>query len=400
MAIRDIDSHRKSFPTFYRDRDPVIKEDDYLLFPEPDPESLDHPEESIYSPELDIESVLAGILGNQQDEFPIIEPTEEEVGQFGGHPGGLMGGDGTDTNGSTSGIDTLAFYLPFHEFPRWWGIYLFPEGILTVARRLRPLFDRAGLDPRMRVRVSKQILYHHEFYHHMAESFATRLETILNGPCYITGFSDLYRKTKLTPLCREETCANSYARERILARSKNIGVDGSEFRTALNDWFGNQPQGYKQAKETTSGWDRGFRPQFFEDCIREVFGSSYKPKAGDLDAWNAAGYLDRGIADKRTPVSYIIRKGSPLHQRLPANLRTCVKGGNFKQKLKKLKIAKFEKDGKKHELWRPLSDGIAVPNSRLVPIPRHDGVDIPKGTMRGILQQLGYSMSIDEFLSS
>ena len=34
-----------------------------------------------------------------------------------------------------------------------------------------------------------------------------------------------------------------------------------------------------------------------------------------------------------------------------------------------------------------------------VPIPRHDGMDLPKGYSQGILKQLGVDMNVEQFLA-
>ena len=52
-----------------------------------------------------------------------------------------------------------------------------------------------------------------------------------------------------------------------------------------------------------------------------------------------------------------------------------------KKKLKAHGIARLKREGRSHEIWEPWLGGQSVP------IPRHDGMDLPKGTLRGILKQ-------------
>ena len=405
MATSHIDDLRSSFPSHFVDRDPVALSDELLRIPTEEPDQKtsqrrgdelddDEPiftrEEKIEEREDSVEDALAQMPPDKG-----WEPVNDNlVGVFGGHPGGLTG----DSSGPSSVFERLAFYLPFHMFPDWWGIYIFPEGIQRVRCELADVFLDHGIPPREQVRVAKRLLYHHEFYHHATESFATRLEAILNQPCYLNGFSPLYKATFGTAGCLEETCANSYAREKTIAKSVSPSIPKGQLRDAIDLWFRGAPPGYAEAEGSGSVWSKDLRASFYEKCLNSCLPLAGVPArslgSAGVSAWSAAGYFDRGIGDVRSRIFYIIPKGSPFHSRLPADVRTCIKGRSFKQKLQTLNIARFQKQGGSHELWVPSSGG------RPVPIPRHDGVDIPKGTMRGILRQLGARMSIEQFLAA
>lgn len=351
-----------------------------------------------------LEDELAGM-----DPFVDLGPLDPEMRErFGGHPGGIRDEDSSGLAGvvrKTTVIDRLAFYLPFHFYRDWWGIYIFPEGILRIRQELQPFFRTHGIAPNDQVRLAKQLLYHHEYYHHAVESFGTRLEAVLNQPCYVRGFSPRYQQTAHSSLCLEETCANSYAREKLLKNHAALGVGRRDLAAAINEWFEGQPAGYREACATTGSWPRTLRPKLYEDYTQAIPGfgipalpgSNARPPIAGRSinaAWSVAGHMDRGIGDIRSRIAYLIPKGSPIYNRLPTDARTCFKGGSFKQKLKSMGIARFHRQGGAHEIWESISNG------HRVAIPRHDGVDLPKGTMRGILRQLGVAMSIDDFLST
>ena len=419
MAIQHIEDLRREFPNNFQDLDSGIVPDDYIVIPTDGPNSSrDRPlDEKIDQERDESEESFSGEIVRDPAESleswladdPVdgsLEPlSDNELKIFGGHPGGLVNNPPGGHPGSTSVIDRLAFYLPFHSFRTWWGIYLLPEGILTVRRELTPFFRANGIGGRDQVRIAKRLLYHHEYYHHAVESFGTRLEAITNRSVYLSVFTPRYLATRLTSDCYEEICANSYARERVLSGLEGIPAPKRGLRDAINQWFDGQPPGYKKAALTTGSWKRVERSRLYEDYLDSWQNVAFRRptslqtlaaiKGASQVAWAAAGDLDRGIGDIRSRISYIVRKGSPLHSRLPVDARTCLKLRAFKQKLRDFRIGRFEKQGGKHELWAPWRrDG------RLVPIPRHEGRDLPTGTMRAILKELGSQMSLEEFLSA
>jgi hypothetical protein len=409
MAVSHIEKLRCSFPQHFVNQDPQDLEDSAIRIPthEPDPARRDRvpADEAVLLPDdfreedegPDPAQQLEDLLAELPCDEPLEPISENVVGILGGYPGGPTNNPSGSSTGSTI-IERLAFYLPFHAFPDWWGIYIFPEGIQKVRAELTGLFRSYGISPRDQVRVAKRLLYHHEFYHHAAESFATRIEAVTNMPCYLKGFSPLYKATFATRRCLEETCANSYAREKTIAKTISPKLSKSDFRAAIDCWFRGQPPGYAQADGTGGSWSTSVRVAFYEECINAclpLLGAPPRtlPSSASVAAWSAAGYFDRGIGDVRSRICYLIPKNSPFHRRLPADVRACMKVRNFKQKLQDLRIARFWKQGSCHERWLPFSGGGAP-----VPIPRHNGVDIPKGTMRSILRQLGCEMSIEQFL--
>jgi predicted RNA binding protein YcfA (HicA-like mRNA interferase family) len=412
MAIHHIENLRREFPNHFEDRDESIFPDDYIVIPtdEPNPPRGRSRVEDIDEEEVDDEELSAGVavpdpaesledwLAEYDVDVPLEPLSEKELEAFGGHPGGLINDPPGGQAGATTVIDRLAFYLPFHSYRNWWGIYILPEGILTVRRELMPFFKAHGIGNKDQVRIAKRLLYHHEYYHHAVESFGTRLEAITSVPMYVSAFTPRYCTTQLTPACYEETCANSYARERVLSTLQGISAPRQGLRDAINLWFEGQPPGYREASMTTSAWKYESRIKLYEDYLNlwpcAAFYRPPMPHSASQVAWAAAGYFDRGIGDIRSRISYLVKKGSHLHSRLPVDARTCLKLRSFKQKLQNCGIGRFVREGGNHELWAPCNG-----EGRIVPIPRHDGRDLPTGTMRAILKQLGSNMSIEEFLT-
>lgn len=409
MAIDHISTLRSEFPGHFENRDPGIPVDKILRIPtlEPDPSrqrtgnddsEVESSESREVVPDVDYGESLEDWIAEQPTDVWLEPLSDDQIGVYGDHPGGVANDPRPPGTGRSTIIERLAFYLPFHSYPDWWGIYIFPEGILKIRQELAPFFLKNSISPRDQVKIAKRILYYHEYYHHATESFATRLEGVFNQPCYLNGFTPLYRRTHLKPQCYEEACANSYAREKTIEKRVGLKVSKSQYRSEINRWFKGMPDGYAEAKDTGADWGSTLRPGFFESCLNECLPLLGIParKLGphaEVAAWLTAGHFDRGIGDVRSRISYMIQKGSPLYNRLPTDVRTCIKGRSFKQKLRSLGIGRFLKQGGAHELWVPSSG-----EGRPVPIPRHDGVDIPKGTMREILRQLGSTMSIDEFM--
>jgi hypothetical protein len=411
MAIEHISQLRREFPSHFVNKDPKIREDEFLRIPTKEPissrrrisynQAEDNSEFSVddlggENFEEDFTDCIDEALTDMPiDEF--LDPLPDDMcDAFGGHPGGLRN-DPNPVNGTTI-IERLAFYLPFHIYDKWWGIYILPEGIQKIRSELQFFFKKNCVSAKDQVKIAKRLLYHHEYYHHSTESFATRLEAVFNCPIYINSFQNHYINTFGTKKCLEETCANSYSREKTIGLGI-AGLDQNEFRDAIDYWFRGTPPGYAQAVGTGKNWGKTVRPKFYEDCLNACAPSLGLPHRGLSNAartsiWSAAGHFDRGVGDIRGRISYLIKKSSPIFNRLPLDARTCLKGRSFKQKLVNLQIARFLREGSAHEIWAPLNGG------RTVPIPRHDGVDIPKGTMRAILRQLGSNMSIDDFLAA
>ena len=61
------------------------------------------------------------------------------------------------------------------------------------------------------------------------------------------------------------------------------------------------------------------------------------------------------------------------------------------KKLKKLGFRLYRQGKGSHELWVRDSDG------KVIPVPKHKGKDLRKGTLRAIIKEIG--SSVDEFMN-
>jgi hypothetical protein len=366
MSKEDFDERLKNFtaqyPNMFDDRDHLACFDNYYVI---DPREL-------------IEHENFNEWWEHAKQLPAIErPSIEETGSFGGHPGGL------DPDQS---IATLAFYLPFHLYPEKWGIYVFADGIQVVNKALQGFFTEQMTGVADQYRLSHMLLEQHETFHHNTEIFVTRLETTLRKSCYIDHTMSRYKKVLHTPICFEETCANSFARTKVLMALADPGGKKS-FTRAINKFFASQPPGYKEAASTTDdSWLRAEKISLFDDyysaCMAHV-----PPHLSNnqIDfGWSLAGQWDKAppksISDRK---HILIRRHSPLGKSLPSGL--CeMKTGMFKKKLGKLG-AKFHRHGGNHDIW--------ILDRKKFSIPRHDHADIGR-LKHTIEKQIGISKVI------
>lgn len=261
--------------------------------------SLDDPKDrdKIREIEKDLEE-------NPETEGGEEEATEADERDFGGFPGGIS--RKTVTN---------AFYLPFHFYFRWWGIYIFPDGIRRTNAKLMKWYQAKNVPNALRVQIGKEYLLHHEYYHHRCESFATRLEAILNQPCY-GSFSARYQQVMLTSSCHEEACAESFAREELVR--KFGGADKRAVRGWIDEKIAAGLPGYREGAGSGDTWERKLRPPLYEDYLPTI--PALKNRASlmkrEREAWHLSGYLDEGIALRNSRVAYIIRPSDPLYKRV------------------------------------------------------------------------------------
>lgn len=76
-----------------------------------------------------------------------------------------------------SGIDVLAYYLPFHFYSTKWGIYVLASGILSVASMLV-----SASEPKLSKNedaLAFAILMHHESFHFFCEIACARAELLV-----------------------------------------------------------------------------------------------------------------------------------------------------------------------------------------------------------------------------
>ena len=162
--------------------------------------------------------------------------------------------------------DALAFYRPFHYQPyREWGIYFILPRFLKYINEIMPPLEKGYLMFRPEVVTTLVIfeVFHHEHYHHLVESTAFTLETILAEfgmtqsiylPYNRRNRSDEVKKyNPHVPL--EEALANAYAYNSIsfAQRTKphfDIGVMKA-YQAVIKQHWRLEPQGYCDAQNYT-----------------------------------------------------------------------------------------------------------------------------------------------------
>lgn len=328
----DFDRYRSSFPTFFApNKDPRISQDwkDGMV--------------PLYgftfrSASADAETnrrrrkIIEDYIAEDFDEEPNADaveeaedgekPTGEEIEIFGGHPGGVV-----------EGMVTNAFYLPFHMYWCYWGIYIYPDGIRRKNHKLKNWYQRQGLRFPACLNDRKfglKYLVNHEVYHHRCESFGTRLETITKHPWYLA-FSDRYTQVVMTDDCHEEACANCNAREITVKDYGKLFSKGESrkmknlLRRAINEKVSSDLPGYKLSRDHAADCELTARPGLFEDYLAHPGHSNPRLTArGPLSgvarqaAWLLSNYVDSGICPYKGMTYYLVKPGTPLADRIKA----------------------------------------------------------------------------------
>jgi predicted RNA binding protein YcfA (HicA-like mRNA interferase family) len=385
VGLESIDSLKHELPHLFKDR-PVPEgfEDDWVIIPT---DSIDR-----------IEDEFAGILEEFFHDRFDAEGTVGPTGWGDEFPGSPVWGTPQGVPGSAAQppSDAMAFYLPFHYFhPDWWGIYLTLEGMIHLARDIQARLRGPAIPPRDLIRISKIFLYRHEFFHHKTETWATRTEIVSRGnPLYTGPYENEYRRVAGSDDCTEEAVANAYAYDEVKKAIKkpdfNITPPQRQcVLDALGEHIRAQPPGYRVA----AAWgSRGMlspakmkngERRLAEEYWQSAFGP--RPKLSG-DAWAVFSHAFTGITNKLSRTNYVIRKGSLLHRR--AQLGRLFSLRKIKSALTRLNCHKM-REGGGHEIW-------IGPSGKQTSIPRHRG-EIPKGTLKAILNQLGLPLSISEF---
>jgi len=285
--------------------------------------------------------------------------------------------------------DACAFYLPFHYFyPRWWGIYLVFERVLQLATFIKERAEGV-LSWEESIRAARIFMYGHEAFHHIVESFATRLEVSHRTPLYKAGFARWYRQVLNTDDCLEEALATSHgirrAKKRVAPGNK---AKASAVVEAFKSYAFTCPPGYNSAHKFLG--DSRFTSAR-NDMAETYLRSSLHVPPKDCELWATFPHAFSGISRVTSRVSYIVRRGSPIASRLGLNAR-FLRYRDLRQKLMDLAGCKIIRQKGSHEIWES-------PTGHRFPVPRHTG-DLATGTLAKIIKQAGLSMPISEFLAA
>jgi hypothetical protein len=378
---------RKQLPEIFHDIAPPNDWDDEWIFvPIDDPELADARSTSDLS---ELEAIL------NPDFQSLVRPTPEIIVLVGDTPtfgpNNFPGAPSSATAGITPPPDAFAFYLPFHYFyPHWWGVYLIHERVIELARYVA-VTSGGALSLHEALVAVRIFLYAHEAFHHIVESFATRLEVTHRTPLYKEGFQLLFSRTVGSDACLEEALATAYAYRRVKARA--FPRDPAKTQVALaglHDFITYCPPGYRRAPDfyRSHAFESG-RSQFAELNHAEALASIPSKAAG---LWSTFPHAFSGISRVTSRVNYMIRRNSPLGKRLALSLR-YLKYRDVAERLRRVARCEIVRQGHgSHEIWR-------APNGASFPVPRHPG-DLARGTLAKIIKQSGLDMSLSEFVAS
>lgn len=292
--------------------------------------------------------------------------------------------------------DAFAFYVPFHSSVDKHGIYLLDEGIDTLSRLLVDLSENY-LNYDVAQKAAKAFTFYHEVYHHKIEMFATRIEIASHKACYISAAKEIYKEqTKSKNGSMEETLANVHGYDKALELLKKKGVSKSELgfvADALVQFIKRQPKGYSHAAEILES-KSALKKETFRD-YRNLFLAQIKNQALNItdDLWDAylfdVGGFDQSSQRINGPFNYLLPKSSPLSRRINLIGRKLT-SREFLKKAKSITELKATGKGKgSHEVYLSKNGGrTTVPKNK----------DLPMGTVRSMLKQLGIDMSVSEFL--
>jgi hypothetical protein len=246
MAIDDLDILRQELPEVFKDHAvPPDWEEDWLVIPIDDPEAFQPEAEN----PPDFELAPGGAALDPVAPSDAVFSPESQVPDFGDT---VFPGVPSAKGPEVPPPDAFAFYLPFHYFhPTWWGIYIVLERLHEFADTLVK-YSSNILTFNEALNVAKMFLYGHEAFHHIAESFATRLEVTHRFPIYSDGFERLYRRVYGTDDCVEEALASAHGYRKVKTkafRRPNDSIKRGAALNALDRYIKLCPPGYRRALE-------------------------------------------------------------------------------------------------------------------------------------------------------
>ena len=224
-------------------------------------------------------------------------------------------------------IDALAFYLPFHYYPKWWGIYLTFEGVYFLTSEITTRAHGHSVPWYVARDFAKVFLFRHEFFHHKVETLATRMECVSRTSCYKTGIEGRYQATKFTSDWIEESLANAYALKMTLEAFNKKGIYHKKYlipcMESLIEIVKDSDEGYRQGIDYDLG-DFLRTGKTYEDAtceMSEEYLSACFPhiKSSGLSFWQTANRMMNPIANVKSRTNYIISKYSRICRQLPVD---------------------------------------------------------------------------------
>ncbi len=381
------------------------------------------------------------LFGGRVVDGPLAEP---DLSAFFDHVSGeTFRPETVGTPTKTKEWDAAGWYCPIHFYGYDWGIYIRPQSVYEIAfdilaeysepiskavikqsKAKIPLFeqdesiseevkeiqrsvsgitnalsgrsyeewlDRGYIQPVSQCILSAYfVLFHHELFHHIVESFGLRAEFITANPTYVSYSDSVYKRAKGTSDLIEEALANAFAFRAVegsrfaslLSRSPALGANMQAIVLKyLRKRFPSDPPGYNRALEFVSddGFDCGFGlilAQIKESNVRPLKTEDASSLRGEFDPF----FGEAGIRCVEVPDI----RGQRI---LPDASIPFDNRGKRLQKLLQSKGFILKRQGE-HEVW-------AKQGFSPIPVPRTK--NLADGTVESILKRIAPSFRVRNF---
>ena len=302
--VEIVDTLHHSLPEVFEEYQlPGVWTDDWIQAPMPSPEAQFVKIESAlwerYDPDSD--------RGGPAETDPWVPALAEK---FPGSPVSVNVG----ASAVTRPPDAMAFYLPFHyHYRQGWGIYVSADGARWLGKHLYYLAGKA-FNYHDALVAARVFLYGHEAYHHIVESFATRLETTHRCALYKEGFAKLYDSTIGTDDCIEEALASAYGVRKALAVLKKkqgwSKQQQAELKDAFHEYIVTNPPGYQKAMNYFP--TKALRQKQLDFAEENHLAAVMAGKQVNSAVWEAFPHAFGPISNIHSRVNYIVLRSSHL----------------------------------------------------------------------------------------
>jgi len=295
----------------------------------------------------------------------------------------------------TAPTDCLGFYLSFHHSPDRHGIYILEKGV-EYLQQLLSQFSHGLLSQDICKKVALYFIYFHESFHHKVEMLATRWELVARKPAYIDSIQTFYNQGKVTGEWPEETIANLHSFDQCIKRLAKVvtPTELNMIKRGLYDFISKQPPGYRDAINLIN-LEENKKPVKLLDEVKHTFfealHSMYLPntKRYSSGTWNF-GYFDYPLNKINGRINFLLPKNSLASKRISLNGRFLSTKEIIKKLKKNVGLEEVRKGKGSHVIWRAENG-----KSTSIPLKKND---MPIGTLKGILKDLGINMKIHDFL--
>lgn len=221
--------------------------------------------------------------------------------------------ESNDSPESTPGWDRCAWYQPIHFHGPAWGIYLYDECLVTVARGVYALLGAPPMTIQLAqalLRAAFASLFLHEQYHHKIESLGLRLHVVQQRSLYPGYFKNVYMNALGTDDLIEEGLANADSFRRLDTdpyRTWLPGRVGAALRDYLRAAFQVAPPGYRLATNLLDDVSFGATESLLSSQLQEGTVTPARPTTPD---WLLATHLTQSMFSVRQNIWTIVAKGS------------------------------------------------------------------------------------------